>query len=131
MYEHEYESMYRLEESYWWFVARRALAVDLLNREIRSRAAPYILDIGCGTGANLKAFSHLATAIGIDCSMDALHFCRRRGLETMALSPVEELPFNCGTFDIVTALDVFEHMDDDLRGLREVHRVTKTHGLVL
>jgi SAM-dependent methyltransferase len=131
MYEHEYDAMYRLEDSYWWYVARRALAVELLSDEINGRNSSRILDVGCGTGANADAFAQLAPTTGIDASMDALHFCRTRGIETIALSPVEDLPFACGTFDIVTALDVLEHTDDDLHCLREIHRVSKEKGLVL
>jgi SAM-dependent methyltransferase len=131
MYEHEYDAMYRLEDSYWWYVARRALAVELLIEEIDGRNTVRILDVGCGTGANANAFARLALTIGIDASLDALHFCQNRGIKTVALSPVEVLPFACGTFDIVTALDVLEHTDDDLHCLREIHRVGKQKGLVL
>jgi SAM-dependent methyltransferase len=131
MHEHEYDAMYRLEDSYWWYVARRTLAVELLNKEIEGRESTRILDVGCGTGANVSAFARLAPTIGIDSSMDALRFCKSRELEAMVLSPVEDLPFACGTFDIVTALDVLEHTDDDLHCLREIHRVSKQKGLVL
>jgi SAM-dependent methyltransferase len=131
MYEHEYDAMYRLEGSYWWYVARRALAMELLNSEINGRQTVRILDVGCGTGANAGAFAQLAPTIGIDTSMDALHFCRSRGIRTVALSPIEDLPFARGTFDIVTALDVLEHTDDDLHCLREIHRVSADKGLVL
>jgi SAM-dependent methyltransferase len=131
MYEHEYRAMYSLESSYWWYVARRSLAVDLLNAEIDGQKSVKVLDVGCGTGANVSAFVRLAPTIGIDASMDALHFCRSRGITTVALSPVEDLPFSCGAFDIVTALDVLEHTDDDLIALREIGRVTKRGGLVL
>ncbi|MCA1590213.1 MAG: class I SAM-dependent methyltransferase, partial [Acidobacteria bacterium] len=35
------------------------------------------------------------------------------------------------TFDITTALDVVEHLDDDIAGLREMYRVTKKGGYSL
>jgi len=131
MYEHEYDAMYRLETSYWWYVARRSLAVEVLKKEIGSRNPVRILDVGCGTGANATAFDNLAPTVGLDASLDALHFCQKRGLREITLSPVENLPFGGGTFDIVTALDVLEHTDDDLDALREIRRVTKTQGLLL
>jgi ubiquinone/menaquinone biosynthesis C-methylase UbiE len=131
MYEHEYDEMYRLENTYWWYVARRALAVELLNTEIQKRDGVRILDVGCGTGANMSAFARLAPTTGIDTSMDALHFCRTRGISSVALSPVEQLPFATAAFDIVSALDVLEHTDDDLNSLREIRRVTKSDGLIL
>lgn len=130
MYEQEYEAMYGLESSYWWYVARRVLAVELLKNEINGRQSR-ILDVGCGTGANANAFALVGQTIGIDSSIDALKFCQKRGLKTVARSDVEKLPFANGAFDVVTALDVLEHTEDDLEALREIQRVCRTNGLVL
>jgi SAM-dependent methyltransferase len=43
----------------------------------------------------------------------------------------EKLPYENGTFDLVTGLDVVEHLDDDMAGLREMHRVLKPGGRIL
>jgi SAM-dependent methyltransferase len=43
----------------------------------------------------------------------------------------EELPFADESFDLVTALDVVEHLDDDVAGLQEMHRVLKNDGKTL
>jgi SAM-dependent methyltransferase len=43
----------------------------------------------------------------------------------------EELPYEEGTFDLVTAFDVVEHMDDDLAGLKEMFRVLRPGGHAL
>lgn len=131
MHEHEYEAMFGLEDVYWWFIARRQLAVDILRRELATRPDARILDVGCGTGSNLSAFSELGRATGIDASPEALAFCRRRGVETVSLAEIERLPFADATFDIVTAMDVLEHTDDDLAALRELRRVCKPGGLLL
>ena len=40
-----------------------------------------ILDVGCGTGANLEMLAHFGAAEGVDVSDDALEFCRRKGLK--------------------------------------------------
>lgn len=131
MYEHEYEAMYGLEDVYWWFIARRQLAVEVLARELAGRADARILDVGCGTGSNLSAFCQLGRAVGIDMSTDALEFCRQRGIERVALSEIESLPFPDGTFDVVTAMDILEHTDDDLAALGELRRVLRPGGLML
>jgi len=131
MHDYEYGAMYELETSYWWYVARRALAVELLEDEIQGRDPVRILDVGCGTGANLGAFDRLGQATGIDASMDALHFSQTRGINAAVQSVVEDLPFASRTFDVVTALDVLEHTDDDLLALREIQRVCRPAGLFL
>jgi SAM-dependent methyltransferase len=89
-----------------------------------------VLDVGCGTGANLEMLAQFGSAEGVDVSDDALEFCRKKGL-TVQKGLAETLPYPAETFDITTALDVIEHLDDDIAGLREMHRVTKTGGYSL
>ena len=131
MYRAEYEAMYRLENSYWWYVARRTLVLSILRAEAREWNSHRVLDVGCGTGANIQAFEQIAPTVGIDQSMDALKFCRMRGIERVAHSAIERLPFREGTFDIVTALDVLEHTDDDMLALRAIHGVCRSNGLLV
>ena len=101
MHEGEYEAMFGLENSYWWYVARRILAEELLSSETNGRKSVRILDVGCGTGANMCAFERQGTTTGVDTSIEALTFCRTRGLQRLVLSAVEKLPFErmceCGT----------------------------------
>ena len=89
-----------------------------------------ILDVGCGTGANLEMLSEFGNAEGVDVSDDALDFCRRKGL-TVQKGLAETLPYDDGSFDVTTALDVVEHLDDDIAGLKEMYRVTKRGGYSL
>jgi len=70
-------------------------------------------------------------AEGVDVSEEALAFCRARGLDKVRLGAAEELPYEDGTFDLVTAFDVVEHMDDDLAGLKEMRRVLRPGGRAL
>lgn len=134
MQQHTYAIMDRVEDSHWWFVGRRAILESFLQK-ICSRletqdSRPTILDVGCGTGANLEMLSAFGEAEGVDVSDDALEFCRRKGL-AVEKGLAEKLPYDEGTFDITTALDVVEHLDDDIAGLKEMYRVTKSGGYSL
>lgn len=42
-----------------------------------------------------------------------------------------DMPFDAGTFDVVIANHVLEHVDDDARGLAEVHRILKPGGIAI
>lgn len=132
MYEHEYEAMFDLEDVYWWFIARRQLAVEVVGHDLKARGVTdaRILDVGCGTGSNMDAFAKLGRATGIDMSTGALGFCRQRGVDSVAMSAVEQLPFADATFDVVSAMDVLEHTDDDLAALAELQRVCKPGGML-
>ena len=133
MKEHTYPIMFRVEQSHWWYTGRRKILaqfVEEICRRVTDRR-PRILDVGCGTGANLLMLSEYGDAEGVDVSEDALAFCRERGLDKVKLGAAEELPYEDGTFDLVTAFDVVEHIDDDLAGLREMRRVLRPGGRVL
>lgn len=133
MMEHTYPILFKVEQEHWWYIGRRSIIatfVEEICRKVTDRT-PRIVDVGCGTGANLLLLSRYGDAEGVDVSEDALAFCRERGIEKVKLGAGEELPYEDGTFDLVTAFDVVEHMDDDLAGLKEFRRVLRPGGRVL
>jgi len=133
MEEHHYPILFRVEESHWWYVGRRRIIESFVTRICRElqTSEPRILDVGCGTGANLKMLAAFGAAEGVDISQQALEFCRERGLNNVRFGEAEALPYDAESFDVVTALDVIEHLDDDRAGLREINRVLRPGGYVL
>jgi SAM-dependent methyltransferase len=127
---HTYKILYRTEEGHWWLSARRRIVMDWIEQRYPGRNDLAILDAGCGTGIMLQQMEHLGHAEGVDISEEALAFCRQRGLENIRRADVLQLPFAAGSFDIVTGLDIVEHLDDDVRALREWSRVLKPGGRV-
>jgi SAM-dependent methyltransferase len=125
--------MYRVEGSHWWFVGRRRILASFVKRIVESLNTPHprILDIGCGTGANLEMLADFGEAEGVDVSTEALDFCRTRGLQNVRQGEAEHLPYEDRSFDLVTGLDVVEHLDDDVAGLREMRRVLRLGGRAL
>lgn len=142
MQQHTYAIMRRVEESHWWFVGRRRIISSFLQRlcrELRTTSAEEgkqgsplnILDVGCGTGANLEMLAQFGKAEGVDVSAEALTFCRERGLTNVKQGQAEALPYDDNSFDLVTGLDVVEHLDNDLAGLKEMGRVLRRDGRAL
>ncbi len=86
------------------------------------------MDVGCGTGANLEMLSQFGNPEGVDVSAEALKFCRQRGLRQVKQGAAEALPYESNSFDLVTGLDVVEHLDDDVAGLKEMRRVLRAGG---
>ena len=130
----EYERMYGLEDSYWWFVARHRLIEAMLRTrygEPGAQPAPLtILDIGCGTGAMSARVARWGRVVSADFSPLALQFSRRRGLSNLVGADAMHLPLASNRFDVLVAMDMLEHLPDDKLALREFFRVLKPGGRV-
>ncbi len=128
-----YYDLYTKEQDYWWHVGKRAIVYGLLARFGRGEkvAGRRALDLGCGTGLNLDHLAKLAQPVGTDFNEEALQFCRERGHTSLCKADAAELPFTDGSFDIVTALDVIEHLDSDVAALRELNRVLRPGGIAV
>jgi SAM-dependent methyltransferase len=118
-----------ITETYWWFVGRRAI----LDRVLR-RFAGHVrvaVDAGCGTGRNMHLLSrHSDCVVGFDLSKVAVELAGAEGLR-VACADCEALPLPDSSADLLSALDVLEHTDDDMHVLNEFRRVLKDNGLLL
>ncbi|MFW6255226.1 MAG: class I SAM-dependent methyltransferase [Candidatus Sumerlaeota bacterium] len=124
----EYEKMYDLEDYYWWFQGRKRVVTRLLDALPKASERPKVLDLGCGTGLMLKHLDEAYDPVGLDFSELALHFSRRRGAGKLVRGDAQVLPFADNSFDLVTSLDLAEHVEADTLMLREVERVLKPGG---
>jgi SAM-dependent methyltransferase len=124
----ELERMAGFEEWYWWHRGRQTIVRRILQRYAPPRAR--ILDVGCGTGATTSQLSDFGHVSGIDMGPAALRHARARGL-AVARASAEKLPVREAALDVVVALDVIEHLDDDRLALREILRVLRPGGILL
>lgn len=129
----EYQTLYELEDSYWWFVGRRQLVRTLIERSMSPGELGPILDVGCGTGGNLAFLAGWGCEAGVDLSPTALDFARRRGLPRLAQASGLALPYPDHTFGLVTAFDVLYHrwVTNDDTVVRECYRVLRPGGWLL
>src|SRR4051812_37279641 len=93
-----------VEQDHWWFVGRRALLRRLIERSGVARTAS-VLDIGAGTGGNLRLLRTLGFSfvVGIDRSLDAAGFCLSQGLLPVLLADAKGLPLRDQCADLVLA----------------------------
>lgn len=137
----EYERMHALESHYWWFVGRRALIAQLLSLtlpNLKSSSSLRLVDIGCGTGANLpmlcETVGESGTVFGFDFSPLALEFARSRLHDSrihLSQGDALRLPIRDSSTDLVTMLDVLEHLSDDQAALTEVRRILRPGGALV
>ncbi|MBF6101676.1 bifunctional 2-polyprenyl-6-hydroxyphenol methylase/3-demethylubiquinol 3-O-methyltransferase UbiG [Nocardia cyriacigeorgica] len=96
-----------------------------------------ILDVGCGGGYTTE-FLHGrgAQVSGVDVSPKLVEAATRHAAETgkeieYKVGAAEALPFDDATFDVVTCVDVLEHVKSPADSVREIHRVLKPGGIFL
>ena len=125
--EHEaYQKISEIENGLWWYRGRRAALSILLEKH--AKKASRILDIGCGTGLNMKFAGPYGKVYGLDTADEAIELCRARNLARLVKGDAVALPFAASTFDLIMALDVVEHVDDDLGTLKGFRRVLSPGG---
>jgi SAM-dependent methyltransferase len=133
MREDFYAEYFRIEDRHWWFIGRRRIVLTLLAAHLSrgEGGGRRVLDLGCGTGTMLAHLRRFGEVQGVDADERAVKFCRSRGEDRVQLLRARTLPFPDHTFDLVTALDVLEHIEDDQGALREVARVLRPGGTLL
>ena len=120
------------EARHFWFHARLELVLWILRRYFP--AAQTLLDIGCGTGFVLEGIRRRRPALALaGCDVRLATLCdARRRLRDVCLFGADAfaIPYE-SEFDVVLALDVLEHIDDDGAALRALREVVKPGGGVI
>src|SRR5438045_3694717 len=129
----EYATMFRVEETHWWYRALHGLIFQTLETELPDWRNKEILDAGCGTGAILQRLGNPERNVGIDLAPEAISLCRKRGLNNVRQADVCALPFSDSSFDVVISSSVLYHawVSDVGTAIREMHRVLRPGGLLL
>jgi 2-polyprenyl-3-methyl-5-hydroxy-6-metoxy-1,4-benzoquinol methylase len=116
-----------LEETYWWYRARKEIIADTVQRYLRPGSD--IIDFGSGSGVIARHLVDLGSKVlAADISALALTACRRRGLNTLDLNREWPAPASA---DCVLACDVLEHVEDDVGLLRKLKLTLRPGGWLI
>ena len=126
-----YRAHAELERDHWWFVGRRAVVADVIEHHIGTKVGR-ILDVGCGTGGMLPLLASFGGVTAVEPEPFAVDRARRQPVEAeVILGRVPEDVPATADFDLVTAFDVIEHLDDDVGALRAMASAARAGGSVL
>lgn len=120
------------EDRHWWFAGRRAVISALIARAALA-AHPRILEVGCGTGGNVAVLARRGDLEALEPSETARSIVREKYPELTvhqgALPRSHSLP--AASYDLVLALDVLEHVQDDLESLRDLVGLARPGGWII
>lgn len=117
---------------HWWAVRWYAGMVDRCLRDIGGKR---VLEIGCGHGFMLGRLEKKYPAFGIDISAYAIEQTTRFAPNsTCVVANIEDgIPAQLehGSFDVIVAKYVFEHLQDPLQAMRRAATLLSPGGIVL
>jgi SAM-dependent methyltransferase len=133
-----YREMAAVQATHWWFAGRRCNLAAVIER-LGLPPSAQVLEIGCGTGANLGLLARFGRLSAMELDGAALAVARdvaqstaaAAGCELRAGALPEPVPFDDGRFDLVCMLDVLEHIADDGAALARAARLLAPGGRLL
>ena len=133
MQKRAYEIAARIENDHWWFSGRRSILAALLDRYLPPSATPRrILEVGCGNGGNLAFLAGYGNVFAVEKDDGARERAALRRIGTIERGWLPDaLPFAGDTFDLIAALDVLEHVEDDAAAVRVLRARLNERGLLI
>ncbi|MBX3278751.1 MAG: class I SAM-dependent methyltransferase [Acidobacteria bacterium] len=121
------------EEWHWWFQGRQRILEEVLKVQMNGARVASVASLGCGPIEGMRWIADFTAPGGYVVGVDAepMHLQGAQTVVTGVVGSIEALPLRSASFDVVLALDVLEHLDEDVQGLKEAARIVKPGGLLL
>lgn len=124
-----HRALAQIETGHFWFEARNRLILHVLKKHFPETQT--FLEIGCGTGFVLRELARTFPAMAIygsDLLSAGLGFAAERVPgATLFQMDARKIPFR-DEFDVVSAFDVIEHIEDDEAVLSQIYQAVKPGG---
>lgn len=128
-----YVEMAETEDQHWWFVARRAILLSVLE-SLRLPQNAAILEVGSGTSGNLDMLGRFGrvSAIEMDDTARAISAEKTGGrFDIRAGVCPGQIPFSGETFDLICMFDVLEHIEEAKETLAALRGYLAPGGRIL
>jgi SAM-dependent methyltransferase len=126
----EIKKMKKFEQTYWWHIGKKNLVIDLARKYL-TQPENKIMEIGSGAGEITHVLTQFGDVYANDISKEALDFCSSKGVKNVILGNINEIDLSSYSeeFDAIFALDVLEHIQDDVKTIKLVSQLLKEDGL--
>jgi SAM-dependent methyltransferase len=123
---------YKNQNKHWWFTVKKKIILQLIRSHLQQSNGIKILDVGCGTGLMLNELSKFGTVYGLDSSEEAKEFCKEifQGEVKIGSLP-NKFPYEENSFDLIVALDVIEHISEDINTIKILYNALKHGGILI
>jgi ubiquinone/menaquinone biosynthesis C-methylase UbiE len=132
----EYDALEKVEREHWFYKGKRVLVEHWIDRAVTLSRGDRIVDCGAGTGELVRELKERyepkgVVLIGIEYVDEARRLARERKGTELLEGSILDLPLNDATSQVTIALDVLEHVEDDMLAFSELLRITKPGGIVI
>lgn len=128
--ESDYGSGYRrLYTGHWWWRAREAILRRTIAR-LSLRQGALILDFGCGDGLAFPMLREFGDVRGIEVDQGLLA-ADNPDRKLIRSDPLESGRYDGERYDLVTALDAIEHIEDDAAAVARLYALLRPGGWLL
>ena len=126
-----YCQMREVEDTHWWFAARRLIIATIIT-SLNLPPESKILDVGCGTGGNFEMLSRFGAVTGVEEDEMAITLCESRDSAIVRKGRIPD-DLSCLTeeFDLIILLDVLEHIEDELAALKSLSPHLSPNGVII
>jgi len=127
----DYKKNIKKDDLHFWYKARLIFIEHLLNKYIKKPNNDLkILDIGCGTGTEIKVLQKFGKITALDVNKQALVIAQKTGCEIIYAN-LEQDKLPSGKFDVVCAFDILEHLEKDVETLQKIYQSLQKNSLLV
>jgi len=128
----EYANIYRVEKAHWYNIGKREFVRRWILKAGPPKKDEVLLDCGAGTGLFAKEMEAHCQVLALDALEPALELLRQRLRPDQVIQMTgKDIPLPDASVNYLTALDVVEHIEDDVTAVQGFHRVLKPGGVTV
>jgi SAM-dependent methyltransferase len=111
----------QLEGQHWWFAARRKILKNVISQFAPKKSDLRLMEAGCGTGGNLQMLSSFGKLEAFELDDQARDIAKGKlPMDIKSGMLPDQVPYKDGSFDVVVAFDVIEHVEKDIESLAKL-----------